>query len=120
VAVDALCTIADLPLFGSRQTGCDSLRTLCRLATIERVAFDALGEFCPSIGARRPGQPQARIGVLNIRDNQRFRDELEQMVDDLAPRRAHIGRRHRGRAKREAGGKDRRHKIDCSISLRSR
>lgn len=80
---------------------------LCRLAAMERVAFAALGEFSPGMGARRRGQPQERLGPLNIGDNQRFRDELEHIVDDLALRVAYIGRRRRGRIKRETGGKDR-------------
>jgi len=108
LGVDALREINSQPsAFGSRETGCGSLRTLCRLAAKERVAFAALGESCPGIGARRLGQSQVRLGASHISHNQRFCDELHHLVGDLALRMANIGRHRRGRAKREASGKDR-------------
>ena len=45
-------------------------------------------------------------GLLRIENEVRHR-RVYAIVDDLALRIAQIGRRRRGRAKREAGGKDR-------------
>ena len=53
------------------------------MASCERLTFAALGELVEGIGARDLWQPVARIGVARIRRNQRLRDELCHLVEDL-------------------------------------
>jgi hypothetical protein len=48
------------------------------------VGLAAFRELHPSIGARRFEQPKMRVGASHVCHDQRFRDQLQHLIDDLA------------------------------------